>query len=156
MAAGAPHLLDVSVLVALFDPAHLHHDAAHAWFEVKREGGWATCPLPENGFGRVLSNPACAGRRTTVADAVARMARFTASGHHTFWADERSLLDRSVISAPLRASAACSLSLPHPSDGMDTTGPRTMRPSSPSMSPHAAAMRFTGVWAASTGSSRAG
>jgi uncharacterized protein len=101
MAAGAPHLLDVSVLVALFDPAHLHHDAAHAWFEVEREGGWATCPLIENGFVRVLSNPAYPGRRTTVADAVARLARFTASGHHAFWADDLSLLDRSVISAHL-------------------------------------------------------
>jgi uncharacterized protein len=101
MASGVRHLLDVNVLVALFDPAHLHHDAAHAWFEVKREGGWATCPLTENGFVRVLSNPAYPGRRTTVADAVARLARFTASGRHTFWADDLSLLDRSVISAHL-------------------------------------------------------
>jgi uncharacterized protein len=45
MASGVRHLLDVNVLVALLDPAHLHHDAAHAWFEVKREGGWATCPF---------------------------------------------------------------------------------------------------------------
>jgi len=101
MAARVTHLLDVNVLVALFDPAHLHHDTAHAWFEMEREGGWATCPITENGFVRVLSNPAYPGRRTTVADAVARLARFTASGHHSFWADDLSLLDRSVISAHL-------------------------------------------------------
>jgi uncharacterized protein len=101
MASRAPHLLDVNVLIALFDPAHLHHDAAHAWFEVEREGGWATCPLTENGFVRVLSNPAYPGRRTTVSDAVDRLARFTSTGHHTFWADDLSLLDRRVFSAHL-------------------------------------------------------
>ena len=101
MAARAPHLLDVNVLIALFDPTHLHHDAAHAWFEVERERGWATCPFTENGFVRVLSNPAYPGRRTTVSDAVDRLARFAASGHHSFWAHDLSLLDRSVISAHL-------------------------------------------------------
>jgi uncharacterized protein len=25
-------LLDVNVLVALFDPDHVHHEAAHRWF----------------------------------------------------------------------------------------------------------------------------
>ncbi len=86
------HLLDVNVLVALFDPAHVHHEAAHGWFEREREGGWATCPLTENGLVRVLSNPAYPGRRTTVADAADRLARFTASGWHTFWPDDVSLV----------------------------------------------------------------
>src|ERR1019366_12587 len=30
-------LLDVNVLVALFDPAHVHHEAAHAWFVLNRK-----------------------------------------------------------------------------------------------------------------------
>ena len=90
-------LLDVNVLVALFDPAHIHHDAAHAWFGVHREHGWATCPLTENGFARVLSNPAYPGRRTTVADAVDRLTRLVRGGDHTFWADRVSLLDDSVV-----------------------------------------------------------
>jgi uncharacterized protein len=50
-------LLDVDVLIALFDPAQVHHEAALAWFEVNRENRWATCPLTENAFVRVLSNP---------------------------------------------------------------------------------------------------
>jgi uncharacterized protein len=50
-------LLDVNVLVALFDPAHVYHEAAHAWFGVNRIRRWATCPLTENALVRVLSNP---------------------------------------------------------------------------------------------------
>jgi predicted nucleic acid-binding protein len=27
-------LLDVNVLIALFDPDHVNHDVAHRWFEI--------------------------------------------------------------------------------------------------------------------------
>lgn len=90
-------LLDVNVLVALFDPAHIHHDVAHDWFGACREGGWSTCPLTENGLIRVLSNPAYPGRRTTVADAGDRLKRLTDSGGHSFWPDHVSVLDDAVI-----------------------------------------------------------
>ena len=43
------------MLVALFDPAHLHHEAAHQWFGQKGKTPWATCPLTVNGCLRVLS-----------------------------------------------------------------------------------------------------
>lgn len=92
------HLLDVNVLVALFDPAHLHHEPAHAWFGAQRGSGWATCPITQNGFLRVLSNPAYPGRRTTVADAAERLGRFLASGGHEFWPDDVSLLDGEAVS----------------------------------------------------------
>jgi len=52
----APALLDVNLLVALFDPDHVHHDPAHDWFVDSREQGWATCPVTENGVIRILSN----------------------------------------------------------------------------------------------------
>ena len=29
-------LLDVNILVALFDPMHVHHEAAHEWFARNR------------------------------------------------------------------------------------------------------------------------
>ena len=93
------HLLDVNVLVALFDPAHIHHEAAHDWFGTSGAAGWATCPLTENGLLRVLSNPAYPGRRTTVADAVDRLRRFTESEAHVFWADDISLLETHWIDA---------------------------------------------------------
>lgn len=87
-------LLDVNVLVALFDPAHVHHDAAHAWFAVNRKHRWATCALTENAFVRVLSNPAYPGSRTMVEDAAARLQTFCAQRDHVFWADTVSVRDR--------------------------------------------------------------
>ena len=48
-------LLDVNVLLALFDPAHIHHARAFAWWSDRRGEGWASCPLTQNGFVRVIS-----------------------------------------------------------------------------------------------------
>ncbi|MEJ2540513.1 MAG: PIN domain-containing protein [Gemmatimonadota bacterium] len=89
----AVFLLDVNVLIALFDPGHLHHEAAHAWFGSVERRAWATCPLTQNGFVRILSNPAYSGRRTTVVDAADRLRQFTEASNHQFWGDEVSLLD---------------------------------------------------------------
>jgi toxin-antitoxin system PIN domain toxin len=86
-------LLDVNVLIALFDPAHVHHEAAHAWFEANGKSLWATCALTENAFVRVLSNPTYPGRGTTMADAVSRLRAFCSAHQHVFWPDSVSLLD---------------------------------------------------------------
>jgi hypothetical protein len=86
-------LLDVNVLVALFDPEHIHHEAAHRWFETNRAQGWATCPLTENALVRVLSSPAYPGRRTTVDDATRRLEVFCRQSDHCFWQDSVSLRD---------------------------------------------------------------
>jgi uncharacterized protein len=87
-------LLDVNVLVALFDPAHVHHEPAHAWFGLKRSRRWATCALTENALVRVLSNAAYPGRRTTLEDAAARLRTFCSSREHVFRADSISVRDR--------------------------------------------------------------
>ena len=87
-------LLDVNVLVALFDPAHLHHEAAHRWFAANRNRGWATCPLTENAFVRLLSNPAYPGQGTTSEDALTRLNMFCAERDHVFWPDTVSLRER--------------------------------------------------------------
>lgn len=86
-------LLDVNVLVALFDPAHLHHRAAHLWLADNKRSGWATCPITENGFCRVISHPRYPGRRTSPSDAIARLRQFRGSGHHEFWPDSLSVCD---------------------------------------------------------------
>ena len=88
-------LLDVDVLVALFDPAHLHHDRAHVWLEAGRSTGWATCPITENGFVRVVSHPDYPGGRVTVGDALERLSRFAEADDHHFWPDSTSLRRRS-------------------------------------------------------------
>ena len=84
-------LFDVGVLVALFDPAHLHHDTAHAWLDEHRGQGWATCPVSENGFVRIVAHPDYPGSRSTVSDALERLQAFTESGDHHFWPDSTSL-----------------------------------------------------------------
>lgn len=84
-------LLDVNVLIALFDGAHCFHDAAHEWFAANRGAGWASCPMTENGMIRVLSHPSYIGRRTTVGDAIDRLARLTATEDHVFWPDAVSI-----------------------------------------------------------------
>jgi toxin-antitoxin system PIN domain toxin len=90
---SAPALLDLNLLVALFDPHHIHHDAAHDWFGQNRHFGWATCPLTETAFVRVLSNPAYGARDERAATALDRLREFCASGDHQFWRDALSLRD---------------------------------------------------------------
>jgi uncharacterized protein len=87
-----PALLDVNVLVALFDAAHVHHEAAHDWFADNRTNGWATCAITENGFLRVLTNPQ-SGVTERAPVILESLRTFCASGHHVFWPDELSLRD---------------------------------------------------------------
>jgi hypothetical protein len=94
-------LLDVNLLVALFDPDHVHHDLAHDWFEQNRSGGWATCPVTENGFVRVLSNPGYGAAVTRAASLVEVLGRFCASGGHEFWPGDVSLRDRQLFNLRL-------------------------------------------------------
>jgi uncharacterized protein len=94
-------LLDVNLLVALFDPDHVHHDSAHDWFEDIRAGGWATCPVTENGFVRVLAHPKYPGGVERVEHLVNRLRTFCASGQHRFWSDEVSLTDPALFNAAL-------------------------------------------------------
>jgi uncharacterized protein len=84
-------LLDVNLLVALFDPAHVYHEAAHAWFGANRKHRWGTCALTENAFVRILSNPAYPGSRTTVEDAASRLRTFCSERQHVFLIDSLSV-----------------------------------------------------------------
>jgi hypothetical protein len=90
-------LLDVNVLVALFDPDHIHHELAHDWFADHRAEGWATCAVTENGFVRVVSNPRYQPDAPRPAAVVDRLRRFCTSEHHHFWADPVSLRDAALF-----------------------------------------------------------
>jgi toxin-antitoxin system PIN domain toxin len=94
-------LLDVNLLVALFDPDHVHHELAHDWFADHRADGWATCAVTENGFIRVLANPSYGAGVSRPAELVQRLRLFCASGHHTFWADAVSLQDKRIFDPSL-------------------------------------------------------
>ncbi len=94
-------LLDVNVLVALFDPAHPNHEDAHAWFGRNRRRGWATCPITVNGCIRVLSNPAYPTVEASPADVASRLRALCAAPGHVFWGDSVSLLDESLFRWPM-------------------------------------------------------
>lgn len=85
-------LLDVNLLLALLTAGHVHHDLAHDWFENQRRHGWATCPLTENGFVRIMGQrPRSRAVRPTESLTVLRT--FTRNVGHRFWPDDVSLTD---------------------------------------------------------------
>lgn len=43
------YLLDVDVLIALLDSAHVQLEPAHGWIATRGRTAWATCPLTGNG-----------------------------------------------------------------------------------------------------------
>lgn len=86
-------LLDVNVLVALFDPAHVDHEEAHRWFGAHRRRGWATCPITIAGCVRVLSNPAYPSVSATAAEVMSRLRSLCSASDHEFWAEGVCLLD---------------------------------------------------------------
>ena len=50
------YLLDINILIALADPDHEHHGKAESFFLANHRLGWATCPITENGFVRIISS----------------------------------------------------------------------------------------------------
>jgi hypothetical protein len=86
-------LLDVNLLIALMDPAHLQHDNAHEWFAVSGRKAWATCPLTENGVLRIVGHSRYPNSPGTPAAVAELMATFFAHPGHEFWPDDVTLLD---------------------------------------------------------------
>lgn len=86
-------LLDVNVLIALLDGAHVHHAAASRWFDANYEQGWASCPLTQNGCLRIMSARAYP-RAQPVAAVAERLREATSQYIHQFWPDEISVLDQ--------------------------------------------------------------
>ena len=91
-------LLDVNVLIALLDADHASHDTALAWFGDHAKGGWASCPITQNGCVRIMSHPGYPHAHAVV-EIVQRLKAATADRSHEFWPDSLSLLDGSVIDA---------------------------------------------------------
>ncbi len=85
-------LFDVNVLIALFQPEHVHHASAHEWWTANRTGGWASCPLTQNGFVRIVSQPRYPKPLSPVI-ALDVLAEQIAETDHAFWPDDISLID---------------------------------------------------------------
>ena len=91
-------LLDINVLIALLDRAHVHHRPARAWLEANISNGWASCPITQNGCVRIMSQPAYP-QPIAPAMAIARLRGAANTAHHAFWSDDISVLDADLIHA---------------------------------------------------------
>ena len=85
------YLLDVNVLIALTNPSHVHHGRAHGWFG--RVSSWATTPVTETAFVRLMTNSALAGRPVTREETVSVLRGLRAWPGHRFLPDDTSLAD---------------------------------------------------------------
>lgn len=81
-------LLDTNLLIALLWPSHERHDLVLQWFARHRAKGWATCPLTQAGFVRIVSNPAFSRDAVQPREAIHVLSANTSAKDHTFWADE--------------------------------------------------------------------
>lgn len=88
-------LLDVNVLIALLDADHSLNERAFEWFGAHARGGWASCPISQNGCLRIMSHPRYPNPLPVVA-VMERLAAATRTSYHEFWPDDVSLLDRSI------------------------------------------------------------
>lgn len=120
MSPGERFLLDVNVLIALLDPLHVQHDAAHEWFAAQGRHAWATCGLTEDGVLRIVGHPRypnCPGTPAVVAQLLAGLC---ALAGHVFWSDDLSLLrsetvdgSRLLTSAQITGSRLLALAARH-------------------------------------------
>jgi uncharacterized protein len=89
-------LFDLNFLIALLDSEYLHHARALQWWSQNRTGGWASCPLTQNGFVRVVSQ-ANYSFPISIGGAFEHLRRNIETDDHVFWPDDISLLDDRVI-----------------------------------------------------------
>jgi uncharacterized protein len=90
-------LLDVNVLIALLDDAHVFARRANEWLDAKPRR-IATCPIVENGVVRILSAPAYSTtHRATPGQVAEGLRAITEAVDHAFWPDDVSVLDEQAI-----------------------------------------------------------
>ena len=99
-------LLDVNVLIALVDPAHVQHDRAHEWFARVGRKSFATCPLTENGLIRIVDHPKYPNSPGPPSAVVQSVVAIRALPGHAFWPDKISVADGSFFASELLSSHA--------------------------------------------------
>jgi uncharacterized protein len=88
-----PFLLDVNVLIALVFPGHVAHRTVKHWFQESGARHWATCPLTEAGFVRIVSNPRFSQPALHIDEALAMLGHLKQLPGHRFWPVEVAFLD---------------------------------------------------------------
>ena len=90
--SGVTFLLDVNVLIALVDPAHVHHEPAWQWFDTEGHAAWATCALTESALLRIVGHPRYPNSPGSPAATAEVLKGLRAHPGHTFWVDDLSLV----------------------------------------------------------------
>ena len=98
------YLLDVNVLIALVDPAHIQHDQAHDWFARVAHKACATCPLTENGLIRIIGHPKYPNSPGPPSAVLQSLVAIRALAGHTFWPDDLSIADAESFASELLSS----------------------------------------------------
>ena len=123
--AVRPALLDLNLLTALLWPRHEHHEVAHTWFGERRVDGWATCPLTQLGFVRLVSNPAFSRDALSVRDALTLLLKNLAHPNHVFWSADLNAASVTPMAPSLRGhqqvTDAYLLALAHHHGGLVAT-----------------------------------
>ena len=83
------YLLDVNVLLALSLPRHQHHAGATEWFDGGQQ--WATTPITETAYLRLMLNPHVVGYDIPASQALAALNAMRQLPGHSFVADMSSL-----------------------------------------------------------------
>ncbi len=100
------YLLDVNVLIALVDTAHVQHEEAHTWFNRVGCHAFATCPMTENGLLRIVGNPRYPNSPGPPSVVKASLMTIRALPGHAFWPDSISLADGTFIDGARLATHA--------------------------------------------------
>jgi uncharacterized protein len=100
MSSPARVLLDVNVLVSLAWPSHSAHKKVQDWFAANAASGWATCPLTQNAFVRVLCDPAFSASALSPRQALSVLQSNLSHSAHQFWPDDVGLLQAIKSLAP--------------------------------------------------------
>jgi uncharacterized protein len=81
-------LLDVNVLIARFWPTHMHYPVARRWLDRHASAGWATTPLTQAAFIRIVSNPSFSPRAVQPKEALEGLQANLLHPNHEFWPDD--------------------------------------------------------------------
>jgi len=85
------YLLDVNVLVAIAWPRHTSHSTVQKWLARHDRERWATCPLTQAGFVRIISNPAFSRDALAPQHALSLLRANLQHPAHQFWPDALSV-----------------------------------------------------------------
>jgi uncharacterized protein len=89
-------LFDVNAVLAIFDESHPFHGQARTWWHDNQAAGWASCPLTQNGFVRIMSQPRYLQTRSS-AEAIAALRSGLDQPDHKFWPDDISIVDDTIF-----------------------------------------------------------